>query len=47
MKLSDFMDMSHLQEVQDAFSAATGLAAIAIDTEGNYITKGPQAPVSH
>ncbi|RKI84784.1 chemotaxis protein [bacterium 1xD42-87] len=40
MKLSDFMDMSHLQEVQDAFSAATGLAAIAIDTEGNYITKG-------
>ncbi len=40
MKLSDFMDMSHLQKVQDAFSDATGLAAIAIDKEGNYITQG-------
>lgn len=40
MKLSDFMDMAHLQELQDAFSEATGLAAIAIDAEGNYITKG-------
>lgn len=40
MKLSNFMDMSHLQKVQDAFSDATGLAAIAIDKEGNYITRG-------
>lgn len=40
MKLSDFMDITHLQKVQDAFSEATGLAAVAIDTEGNYITKG-------
>lgn len=40
MKLSDFMDMAHLQEIQDAFSEATGLAAIAVDAEGNYITKG-------
>ncbi|MDE5938365.1 MAG: PocR ligand-binding domain-containing protein [Lachnospiraceae bacterium] len=40
MKLSDFMDLSQLQEIQDAFSAATGLAAVAIDTEGNYLTKG-------
>lgn len=40
MKLSDFMDMSHLQKIQDTFSQATGLAAIAVDTDGNYITKG-------
>ena len=40
MKLSDFMDITHLQKVQDAFSQATGLAAVAIDTDGNYITKG-------
>ncbi len=40
MKLSDFMDVSHLQKIQDAFSQATGLAAVAIDTEGSYITKG-------
>lgn len=40
MKLSDFMDIAHLQEIQDAFSEATGLAAVAIDANGNYITKG-------
>ncbi len=40
MKLTDFMDMVHLQKIQDAFSDATGLAAIAVDAEGNYITKG-------
>lgn len=40
MKLVDFMDMAHLQKIQDAFSDATGLAAIAVDAEGNYITKG-------
>lgn len=40
MKLTDFMDMSTLQNIQDAFSDATGLAAIAVDNDGNYITKG-------
>lgn len=40
MKLSDFMDISHLQKIQDTFSQATGLAAIAIDMDGNHITKG-------
>lgn len=40
MKLTDFMDISHLQQIQDAFSTATGLAAVAIDTDGNYLTKG-------
>ena len=40
MKLSDFMDITQLQKVQDAFSEATGLAAVTIDTDGNYITRG-------
>jgi ligand-binding sensor protein len=40
MKLVDFMDMNQLQRIQDDFSEATGLAAIAVDADGNYITKG-------
>lgn len=40
MKISDFMDLSELQKIQDQFSDATGLAAIAVDAEGNYITEG-------
>lgn len=40
MKLKDFMNFSLLQTIQDQFSDATGLAAIAVDAEGNYITKG-------
>lgn len=40
MKISDFMDISILQKIQDEFSDATGLAAIAVDTDGTYLTKG-------
>lgn len=40
MQLRDFMDLKMLQDIQDQFSTATGLAAIAVDAEGNYITKG-------
>lgn len=40
MRLRDFMDLKMLQEIQDRFSNATGLAAIAVDAEGNYITEG-------
>lgn len=40
MKISDFMDLNELQKIQDQFSDATGLAAIAVDAEGNYITEG-------
>lgn len=40
MKISEFMDLKILQGIQDQFSDATGLAAIAVDAEGNYITKG-------
>lgn len=40
MKISDFMDLDMLQKIQDQFSNVTGLAAIATDADGNYITKG-------
>lgn len=40
MKLKDFIDLKILQDIQDQFSNATGLAAISVDAEGNYITKG-------
>lgn len=39
MDIKQFMDMELLQQIQDLFSTSTGLAAIAVDTEGNYITK--------
>ena len=34
------MDLSKLQKIQDDFSNATGLAAIAVGMDGNYLTKG-------
>lgn len=40
MDIRDFMDLEMLQKIQDQFSDATGLAAIAIDSKGDYITKG-------
>jgi len=40
MELKDFMDMSELQQIQDNFSDATGLAAIAVGKHGEYITEG-------
>lgn len=40
MRIGDFIDLKILQDIQDQFSDATGLAAIAVDAEGNYITKG-------
>lgn len=40
MQIKDFMDLKALQKLQDQFSDATGLAAIAVDAEGNYITQG-------
>lgn len=39
MELKDFMDLRKLQEIQDYFSNATGLAAIAVGTHGEYITE--------
>lgn len=40
MYLKDFMDMDKLQKIQDVFSDATGLAAIAVNQDGEYITEG-------
>lgn len=40
MELKEFMDLAKLQKIQDDFSSATGLAAIAVDSHGEYITKG-------
>lgn len=39
MELKEFMDMSKLQKIQDDFSNATGLAAIAVGMDGEYITE--------
>ncbi len=40
MELKDFMDLSKLQQIQDDFSNATGLAAIAVGLNGEYLTEG-------
>ena len=40
MNIRDFMDLNKLQQIQDIFSTATGLAAIAVDDKGEYITEG-------
>ena len=40
MNIRDFMDLNKLQELQDKFASATGLAAIAVDNDGEYITTG-------
>lgn len=40
MLLKEFMDLKQLQEIQDQFSDATGLAAIAVDGDGSYVTEG-------
>lgn len=40
MNIRDFVDLKLLQRIQDLFSDATGLAAIAVDAQGEYITKG-------
>jgi Predicted sensor domain len=40
MRITDYISLDFLQTIQDNFSDATGLAAIAVDSEGNYITKG-------
>lgn len=40
MELKEFMDVSKLQKIQDDFSNATGLAAIAVGMDGQYLTEG-------
>ncbi len=40
MLLKDFVEPHIIQEIQDAFSDATGLAAITMDGDHTYFTKG-------
>lgn len=40
MNIRDFMDLKQFQLIQDMFSDATGLAAIAVDADGEYISEG-------
>ncbi len=40
MEIKEFLDISKLQKIQDDFSNATGLAAIAVGMDGEYLTEG-------
>lgn len=39
MELLDIIDLKELQQMQDMFSSATGLAAVTVDLNGAFITK--------
>lgn len=39
MHIKDFLDLSLLEQIMEDWSSATGMATIAVDNEGNYITK--------
>lgn len=39
MTLLDYVDLDKLQNMQDMFSLATGMAAVTVDLKGNFITK--------
>lgn len=40
MDIRKMVDLNEFQRIQDLFSDATGLAAIAVDHKGDYISKG-------
>lgn len=40
MNIEEFVDLKMLQRIQNLFSDATGLAAIAVNAEGKYVTEG-------
>lgn len=40
MDIRKIVDLKEFQRIQDLFSRATGLAAIAVDAQGEYISKG-------
>lgn len=40
IKLTDLIDVSVLQEIQDGFADVTGMAALTTDADGNPVTKG-------
>ncbi len=39
MKIQDFCDMSKFEEIMGNWACATGLATVAIDTDGQYISE--------
>lgn len=39
MDIKDYVDLETFQQIQDLFSDATGLAAIAVDSNGEYISE--------
>jgi len=39
LKLTDVIEIEHLQRIQDSFARATGVASIIIDIDGNTITR--------
>lgn len=38
MKIQDFTDMKRFQEIMQNWASATGLATVAVDADGNYIS---------
>ena len=40
MRILDYINKEEYQEIQDLFSDATGLAAISLGDDGNYISEG-------
>lgn len=38
MKIQDFTDMKRFQEIMENWASATGLATVAVDSDGNYIS---------
>src|SRR5579862_9425761 len=44
LQLTDFLDLSTLQEIQDSFTAVAGVKAIIADADGNVLTQVAPAP---
>ena len=39
MNIEEFVDVAVMQDIQDEFAEATGLAAVMVGEDGEYITK--------
>ena len=39
LELGEILDMKEVQEIQDSFSEATGVASVILDTKGRFLTK--------
>ena len=39
MKIVDFVDMNEFEAIMRNWAMATGLATVAVDSEGNYISE--------